>query len=424
MTTRTHIRIAAVLLLAATGILALNSAGPAAKPAIHGVVDLDGDASSGLVTKTPNDAVQAAFTASSYAPGSTAVLHLRGTAPLLTLRLFHAGAAAYGGPLQGAPVGSAQSLRHPSSDIKLLLGSWPSGLYYASVTTPGRGTWYAPFILRPAHLGQNKVLVVLPTNTWQAYNFEDNDSWYENASVHTVDLTRPFIDGGIPPHYHGYDRGFLRWLAVNHKHADFLSDDDLDRIAVGPALARAYDLVVFSGHEEYVTAHEYDIIERYRDLGGNLAFLSANDIFYKVVKHGHTMDGRWRWRDLGRPEASLVGAQYVDWNHNEYGNRPYITTGVRTAPWLFARTGLRNGDSFGVYGIEVDARTPLSPKGTRVLAHIPSIFGPGKSAEMTYYTTPRGAKVFSAGVMNFGGSAMWPVVSTLMSNIWAELRKP
>lgn len=423
MATHTRIRIAAALLLALAATVAITSSNPAAKPAGESSLDLDGDASSGLVTKRPNDAVQAAFTARSYAPGSTAVLHLRGTAPLLRLQLFHAGAAA-GGPLEGAPVSAAQTLRRPSADVTLTLGSWPSGLYYASVTTPGRGVWYAPFVLRPAHLGANKVLVVLPTNTWQAYNFEDDDSWYENASVHTVDLARPFVDGGIPPHYHGYDRGFLRWLSVNHKHVDFVSDDDVDRIAVGRTLARAYDLVVFSGHEEYVTGHEYDVIRQYRDLGGNLAFLSANDIFYKVVKHGDEMDGRWRWRDLGRPEASLVGAQYVDWNHNEYGNRPYITTGAQTAPWLFAGTGLRNGDSFGVYGIEVDARTSQSPKGTEVLAHIPSIFGPGKSAEMTYYTTPRGAKVFSAGVMNFGGSAMWPVVSTMMKNIWAELSKP
>ena len=42
---------------------------------------------------------------------------------------------------------------------------------------------------------------------------------------------------------------------------------------------------------------------------------------------------------------------------------------------------------------------------------------------MTYYTTPRGAKVFSAGVMNFGGSALWPVVSTMMQNIWTELSR-
>ena len=43
---------------------------------------------------------------------------------------------------------------------------------------------------------------------------------------------------------------------------------------------------------------------------------------------------------------------------------------------------------------------------------------------MTYYTTREGAKVFSAGVMNFGGSALWPVVSVMMQNIWTELSRP
>ncbi|MDX6400874.1 MAG: hypothetical protein QOF27_1480 [Gaiellaceae bacterium] len=386
-------------------------------------LDLDGDASSGIATKPPNESVQAAFAARSYAPGTRAILRLRGTAPVVRIRLFRAGAG-HDGPLQGAPADSERTLTSPSKSVALQVGSWQTGLYYARVTTPGRGVWYAPFVLRPQHLGAHRVLVVLPTNTWQAYNFEDGDSWYENSTVHSIDLTRPYIDGGVPPHYHGYDRGFVRWLAVNHKQVDFLSDDDLDQIRSGSALTHAYDLIIVSGHEEYVTGHEYDLIRRYRDLGGNLAFLSANDIFYKVVKHGDTMAGRWRWRDLGRPEAALVGAQYVDWNHNEYSNRPFIATGVAQAPWLFEGTELRNGDTFGVYGIEVDARTTDSPHGTRVLAHIPGIFGAGKNAEMTYYTTPAGAKVFSAGVMNFGGSALWPVVSTMMQNLWTALSKP
>lgn len=133
------------------------------------------------------------------------------------------------------------------------------------------------------------------------------------------------------------------------------------------------------------------------------------------------MNGRWRWRDLGRPEAALVGAQYFDWNHGRYPNRPFTVTGTAQAPWLFHETGLSDGAGFGVYGIEVDQLAKSSPPDTRVLARIPNIFGPGESAEMTYYTTPRGAKVFSAGVMNFGGSAMWPVVSTMMENIWTQL---
>src|SRR5436190_1328620 len=83
----------------------------------------------------------------------------------------------------------------------------------------------APFVVRPRSLGAHRVAVVLPTNTWQAYNFEDKDSWYADPSVHTVDLSRPFVGGGVPPHYTGYDRRFIRWLDINEHPTDFLTDD-------------------------------------------------------------------------------------------------------------------------------------------------------------------------------------------------------
>lgn len=364
--------------------------------------------------------VEAAFAARSYSPGSRAVLHLRGYAAALRVQFYRAGGG-HVGLLEGLAVSAERTVTKPGNTVRLRLGNWPSGLYYARVVTPKRGSWYAPFVLRPRHLGTSNVLVVLPTNTWQAYNFEDGDSWYEHSDVHRIDLSRPFVDGGVPPHYLHYDRGFIRWLTLHHYEPDFLSDDDFDRLGSAATLARDYRLVVFSGHEEYTTSHEYDLAEGYRNRGGHLAFLSANDFFYKVVKHGNTMDGRWRWRDLGRPEAALVGAQYVGWNEDRYANRPFHITGVHKAPWLFAGTGLHNGSSFGTYGIEVDSRTPASPRGTVVLANIPQIFGPGKTAEMTYYTTSAGAKVFSAGVMNFGGSSLWPTVSTMLENLWGKL---
>jgi hypothetical protein len=277
-------------------------------------------------------------------------------------------------------------------------------------------------VLRPSRLGAKRVAIVLPTNTWQAYNFEDGDSWYLDASVHRIELDRPYLDAGVPPHYRGYDRGFIRWVALHDAQADFLSDDDLD--SANASQLERYDLIVFPGHEEYVTRHELDVTQQYRDHGGNLAFLSANDFFYAVSKHGDEMDGRTRWRDIGRPEAALVGAQYVDWNHDRYPNRAFRVTDTASAPWLFRGTGLHDGSTFGVYGIEIDAVAPSSPPGTKVLARIPDEFGPGKSAEMTYYTTPRGAKVFSAGVMNFGGSALWPQVRTMVANLWAYLSVP
>jgi hypothetical protein len=260
------------------------------------------------------------------------------------------------------------------------------------------------------------------------------DTWYADASIHTVDLTRPYLRGGMPPRFRRYDLGFLHWFATSvgsfrasrlaPKMADFYADDDFARFASGRWLASHYDLIVFSGHEEYVTEQAYDLTQAYRNLGGNLAFLSANNFFYKVIKTGDRLYGRWRWRDLGRPEAALVGVQYLDWYRKKYDLDPYVVTGARTAPWLFAGTGLRNGDRFGNFGIEIDHRTAASPRSTILLARAPNIFGPGKTAEMTYYLTSRHAKVFAAGVLNFGGSTRRATVTSLLQNLWAELSAP
>jgi hypothetical protein len=79
---------------------------------------------------------------------------------------------------------------------------------------------------------------------------------------------------------------------------------------------------------------------------------------------------------------------------------------------------------FGRYGIEIDARTSASPPGTEVLARIPNLLGNGGSAEMTYYETPAGAKVFAAGVINFGASLQEPAVERFLANVWARLIVP
>jgi hypothetical protein len=413
------------------GSLAALLLGLAGAPAVH-IPALDDDDAPGSalpVTGRPApDEISSMFTQRSYRPGDTADLRIVTPGRGRTLQVFHAGYGHDRGML-GKPVTTPARVGR-SARVTVHVGDWPSGLYYAKLTGP-HGRWGdAVFVVRPQRLGEHRIAVVLPTNTWQAYNFYDEnhdgkpDSWYPNPGFTTVHLTRPFLSHGIPPHFAGYDRGFLRWLALSGRHVDFLTDDDLERIDGGAALARSYDLVVFSGHEEYVTTHAYDITERYRDLGGNLMFLSANNFFWHVDRAGDFIRRTAMWRDLHRPEAALVGIQYVDWYQERYRNRPYVITGAGRVPWAFRGTGLHDGDRLGNYGIEVDARTADSPRGIRVLARIGDIFGPGKSAEMTYYETQRGAKVFAAGVMNFGGSALWPQVSPLLANLFAELSRP
>ena len=372
--------------------------------------------------------VDAAFRQRSAAPGETAVLDVWTRVHDLQIDVVRVGSGTRSGaPLAGARVGHLRV--GAQRRIPIEIRGWPTGLY-AFALRDGRRRGWAVLVVRPRRLGAHRVAVVLPTNTWQAYNRRDvdgdgtGDTWYESPAIDRVDVRRPFLDGGVPPRFRAYDRGFLHWLTLTHRAVDFFADDDFERIRDGDRLARLYDLVVFPGHEEYVTRHAYDVLERFRDVGGNLAFLSANNIFYRVERRGRWLLRTSKWRDLGRPEAALVGVQLVGWNENRFRSAPYVVTGARTVPWLFAGTGLRNGDRFGSFGIEIDARTKSSPPGTRVVARIPDVFGPGRSAEMTYYTTKQGAKVFAAGAFTLGGAALWPSVSPLLDNLWRELSQP
>ena len=395
-----------------------------------------GRSSSRVVTDGPS-AIRAAFAARSYEPGAGARLVVTARARRLAVRIFHVGPeeewTRRNDELKGVPITATRTLRWApggaTRGVAVRVRGWPSGLYFARLAAPDGRVGFAPFVVRPRRLGESRVLVVLPTNTWQAYNFRDvdedgvGDTWYADSDIDSVDLTRPFLDRGVPPHFRGYDYGFVRWLAHTGKRPDVVADDDLERLSAR-ALHRLYDLVVFSGHEEYVTPHVYDAILRYRNLGGNLAFLSANNFFYRVERRGHRLYRTDRWRDIGRPEGRLTGAGYVGWFEDKWRNGPYAVVGTRAAPWLFRGTGVRDGDRFGTYGIEIDRRDGSSPRGTIVLARARDLFGKGRSAEMTYYETPRGAKVFSAGVMNFGGSSSQPVPSRLLENLWRRLSAP
>ena len=133
------------------------------------------------------------------------------------------------------------------------------------------------------------------------------------------------------------------------------------------------------------------------------------------------------WRDQGRPESAVLGVQY---RANDDGRiqRPFVVRAAATAPWFYDGTGLGDGSSFGQelggYGIEIDQTTPSTPPGTIVLAEVPDLYGPGLTAQMTYYETPQGAKVFAAGTIDFGGTARLPSVHRLLENLWTRLSRP
>ena len=382
--------------------------------------------------------VEATFLLRSYVPGEPMELRIFADAPSLTLQFLHCGAESEGtdrpDEIKGALVGDPVPLdwtgkRSGPVTISVQTGDWPTGFYAARLTADDGRVGFAPFVLRPRVLGQQRQLVVLPTNTWQAYNFYDadgdgwGDTWYAGGSP-AVDLTRPYRDRGVPPRFKRYDLGFLKWLQWTGKTPDIVADDDLEAFGSGDELRALYDLVVFPGHSEYMTAHAYDVVERYRDLGGRLVFLSANNFFWKVEKADSAIRRMGLWRDQGRPEARLIGVQY---RANDDGTRqaPFTVVGADAAPWLFVGTDIVNGSTFGEvvggYGIEIDSRTADSPPGTAVIATVTDLFGPGASGEMTYYETPTGARVFAAGVLDFGGSVtFWPI-RRMLENLWRHM---
>lgn len=380
--------------------------------------------------------VDVALARPSYAPGAPTDLEITADAEWLDVQVFHyAGAARFVerdlrtngvAVTPSARVDWRAHRRAPAPLRFLRAGEWRSGLYFVRARADHGATGYAPFIVRPRRLGEHRVAVVLSTHTWQAYNFHDadadgwGDSWYVSAGTRSVDVGRPFLDFGVPFRFRDWDLAFIAWLNRTGKQVDYLSDDDLESAGTGDRLRAAYDLVVFPGHEEYVTQRGYDIVERYRALGGNLLFLSANNFFRRVRRKGRKLVLEQLWRNLGRPESSLVGVQYVA---SDYGQRqgPYVVTGAERAPWVFEGTGLANGSRFGRYGIELDARTAASPPGTVLLAEIRDLMGPGRSAEMTYYETAAGARVFAAGVLNFAASIEDPRVARIVENVWARL---
>jgi hypothetical protein len=379
--------------------------------------------------------IEAGFPRRSYAPGDEADLRIATDAPELRLQVFYYSSRAVRPGRDFRTEGTAMTSpvrvdwrRHRNAPASLKVvraGDWPSGLYFLRLSAADGRVGYAPFVVK-RRVPRSRVAVVLSTNTWQAYNFWDEngdgwgDSWYVSPATRSVDLDRPFLDFGVPYRFRDWDLDFVAWLNRTGRDVDFFSDDDLDAFTSGDRLAAAYDLVVFPGHAEYVTTHEYDVVERYRNLGGNLMFLSANNFFWQVRRGGQRLTKVVRWRNAGRPEAGLVGVQYVA---SDYGSRQdgYVVQGTS---WAFAGTGLGPGDRFGTYGIEIDARAPSSPPGIQLLASIPDLMGPGRSAEMTYYETPSGAKVFAAGVLNFTASIGEPPVAQLVENVWERLIRP
>jgi hypothetical protein len=139
--------------------------------------------------------IDAGFDQPSYAPGQVAHIHIATDEKTMAYQVFHAGPEQLVTYADNQMAGVAidqppvtldwRRWRSKPHTIAFVVPNVPSGLYFVQFGGIDGRLGYAPFVVRPAVFGvSSRILVVLPTNTWQAYNFEDDDgngygdTWY------------------------------------------------------------------------------------------------------------------------------------------------------------------------------------------------------------------------------------------------------
>jgi hypothetical protein len=210
------------------------------------VAGLEMDGADPMVKPSKKPVIEAAFPRESYRPGVVARLVIFSrVARNVSVQVFHAGTEDRRMKPRDEMYGTAVTDVRRLGTVRRNEAIWvaipdsPSGMYFAKLTGSGRRVGYAPFVLRPRRLGENRVALVLPTLAWQAYNFRDDngdgqaDTWYASQKVTSVLLGRPFEQRGVPPNYKYYDQPFLRWLIANEKGVDYLAQSDVANRAGG-----------------------------------------------------------------------------------------------------------------------------------------------------------------------------------------------
>ena len=328
---------------------------------------------------------------------------------------------------------------------------WPSGLYDARLYD-GAASFDLLFVVKSPPGAEASIALFSSTNTWQAYNDWGGASFYRcfipecsggtYSTLVTLDRPNPGASGSL--HLAAGERFILGWLEDNHYPYSMLTDSDLHQ---DPSALQPFNTVIVNTHSEYWSKEMYDALQGFHDAGGNILYLSGNGIYWKVTFQGRQMEVRkdggihehtgergGLWRNLERPEAALLGVRYDGRHYPNCG--PYLVRPGFASHWIFAGTGLQDGDAFGASGLnratcpsgaasgwEMDGVDPtFRPPGLQVIAE--GLVDGGAGADMTYYEAsdqaPYGA-VFSVGSITFGGSlAVDADLSQVITNVLAH----
>jgi hypothetical protein len=306
------------------------------------------------------------------------------------------------------------------SDSLDIPGDWVSGYYVAKLVLlsgPSAGmSRRVPFIVRAPASERSKILVVVPVNTWEAYNNWGGKSLYYGSSTERLPANHVSFDRPLLERDWIFRSEFpmVRFLERQGYDVSYVTDLDVHR---RPWILQRHRLVVVIGHGEYWTRFERTAFERARDAGVNLFSSGANTGYWQIryANQGRTVVGykafpdpvldpslkttKFRLLEPRRPECKLLGVQFrlFDIPH-PVDALPYtVTDAARRVRW-FTRTGLASGSRVNVVGDEWDRVIPSCRRPRPVvLFHYD---GP-PAADAVFYQARSGATVFSGGSLQF-----------------------
>jgi hypothetical protein len=386
----------------------------------------------------PEHAIEGYADRVSVHPGEHVRLFVSTTAPSFTATAFRIGAHA---PTGGAQVWTSgvvpghrqapalvQEPRHTvvapwQPSLTVDTAGWPPGDYLVRLDAATGPQQFVPLtVATPDNRG--RIVIVNAVTTWQAYNRWGGYSLYDSPSGRMADRSRavsfdrPYqaktMQGAGD--FLFFERPLVQFAERSGLPLGYATDVDL---SADPHLLDGAAGMVTLGHDEYWSQEMRDAATAARDRGVNLAFLGGNEVYrhirfepsdlgpdrvevdYKSFDEDpvHTTDPaaattQWRSPPVPRPESVLLG--------NFYECNPVQADMVTADPGNWLLSGLVSQGQVlpGLVGNEyerVDLRVP-TPHPIEVLFHSPvTCRGRHDVADATWYTTPSGAGVFSAG---------------------------
>ncbi|HZQ34760.1 MAG TPA: N,N-dimethylformamidase beta subunit family domain-containing protein, partial [Dehalococcoidia bacterium] len=304
---------------------------------------------------------------------------------------------------------------------------WASGIYLVKLVAADGSAGYLTFVLRD-DVSTAPILYVVAITTYQAYNNWGGKSLYAfNSSgppAVKASFDRPYADwDGAGPFFDG-DFSLVRFLERNSYDLTYATSIDLH---ADPNLLRGRRVFISPWHDEYWSREMRAHLTAARDAGTSLAFFDANAIYWQIrfesaasgapdrvivcyrssakdpaaASSPATATVQWRQAPVDAPENGLLGAMF---SSNFPNGQSYPWVARNTGHWLFAGTGLKDGESIaGLVGYEYDRafNNGFTPRDLALLSASPVKDGDGSPdlQNSTIYTACSGALVFDAGTI-------------------------